>query len=80
MAIIAFSIIILNTILNNEIVIFIGHIIIIAFYILYVKNEYEINKEYVKNIQNNINYSTSMHMIAGTLFIGHYLQKYVNFI
>jgi len=77
LAIIAFSIIILNTILNNEIVIFIGHIIIIAFYILYIKDEYEINKKYVKNIQNNINYSPLLHIIGGTLFIGHYLQKYV---
>jgi hypothetical protein len=86
LAIIAFSMIVLNTQLHNKNVILLGHITAIAFYILYVKDEYEeINehdeyKEQYKNIEdheNSINYGTLLHTIGGTIFIGHYLHKYL---
>jgi len=76
LAIIAFSMIVINTQLNNKNVILLGHIAAIAFYILYVKNEYdEINEH--KHKQNNINYGALLHTVGGAIFIGHYMHKYI---
>ena len=77
LAIIAFSMIILNTQLHNKNVILIGHICAMAFYSLYVKEEYEEINEHEEDTENNTNYGALLHTIGGTLFIGHYLHKYL---